>query len=80
MSRRECLADRIMWRADATMHVEADCDWPWRRLKRRDSRLILIHFLKDRNSYPLIGDAVTITLIERRAENVKAPQIGRAHV
>ncbi|EJG0950959.1 ketoacyl-ACP synthase III [Vibrio parahaemolyticus O1:K58] len=29
--------------------------------------------LKDRNSYPLIGDAVTITLIERRAENVKAP-------
>jgi hypothetical protein len=32
----ECLADRIMWRADATMHVEAD--WPW-RLKRRTSRL-----------------------------------------
>ena len=40
MSRRECLADRIMWRADATMHVEADCG-----LKRRDSRLILIHFI-----------------------------------
>ncbi|QYJ98953.1 ketoacyl-ACP synthase III [Shewanella alkalitolerans] len=29
--------------------------------------------LKDRNSYPLIGDAVTVTLIEKRSKCVNAP-------